>query len=114
MRRATLEPSPTEPPVRSFADGENFRVAPHWRSRRLRHALLTVYDFARYVDELGDAVDGDALTKLDEVTADLTAIGTGSASRSSICAALAPVVRRHHLDIDDFRQLVEVNRREHM
>lgn len=51
------------------ARGENFTVASRVLPRDVRQHLLAFYAFARHVDELGDAYEGDRLAALDEVEA---------------------------------------------
>jgi squalene synthase HpnC len=45
--------------ARKQAEGENFPVALRVLPRRLRRGLVALYDYARYVDDLGDEFDGD-------------------------------------------------------
>ena len=82
--------------ARRQAGGENFPVALRVLPARPQARLLALYDFARFVDDVGDAaydVDGraatpaDRLALLDLVDADLDA----PAPRLAPVAALAPL-----------------------
>ena len=59
----------------------------------MRAHLLAIYGFARLVDELGDAVDGDRLALLDWLEADLDRVFDGQPPSTRCCAALAPTLR---------------------
>ena len=56
------------------ARGENFTVASRVLPRAVRQHLLGFYAFARFVDEIGDAYEGDRLVALDEVEAQTLAV----------------------------------------
>jgi squalene synthase HpnC len=81
--------------------------------RRLREELLALYDFARLVDQLGDAaeVEGDRLSGLEALSRDLMRIHEDE-PHHPILQRLAPVVRRHDLPLDLFERLIEANRRD--
>ena len=55
--------------VAARAAGENFPVGSLLFPRALRPHVRALYCYARLVDELGDAYDGDRLAALDEVEA---------------------------------------------
>jgi squalene synthase HpnC len=59
------------------ARSENFTVASRLLPRAVRQHLLAFYAYARFVDEIGDAYDGDRLAALDEIEAQTSAaLGT--------------------------------------
>jgi squalene synthase HpnC len=99
--------------IRARAAGENFPVVLWGLPRRRREELLALYDFARLVDELGDAreVEGDRVVGLDALSRDLLRIRSGE-PRHPTLQRLAPIVRRHDLPIDAFERLIEANRRD--
>jgi squalene synthase HpnC len=51
---------------------ENFSVASRLLPRRYREHLLAMYGYARFVDDLGDLVEGDRLAQLDWAEAEVT------------------------------------------
>ena len=100
--------------ARAQAGAENFPVALKVLPRRPRERLLALYDFARFVDDVGDAdyeVDGrpatadDRRALLDRVDADLDA----DHPRLPPVAALAPL-RAEGVPDRPFHDLVEANR----
>ena len=100
--------------ARAQAGAENFPVALKVLPRGPRERLLALYDFARFVDDVGDAdyeVDGrpataaDRLALLDVVDADLDA----EHPRLAPVAGLAPM-RADGVPARPFHDLVEANR----
>jgi squalene synthase HpnC len=55
------------------ARAENFTVASRVLPRAVREHLLAFYGYARFVDEVGDAYEGDRLAALDAVEAQVAA-----------------------------------------
>src|SRR3954467_11121275 len=53
--------------IAARAAGENFPVGSILFPRQLRRHVRALYCYARLVDELGDAYDGDRLSALDEL-----------------------------------------------
>ncbi|HZU19719.1 MAG TPA: squalene synthase HpnC [Gaiellaceae bacterium] len=107
-------PVPTLPApdaVRRRARSENFSVASVVLGQRTRRHLLAVYDFARFVDELGDAVAGDRLAALDDAEAELDRAFAG-VPRSPLFRNLAHTIRECRLDREPFARLIEANRRD--
>jgi len=88
---------------------ENFPVASRLLGKRLHSRLLAVYGFARLVDELGDALEGDRLAALDWVEADLDRALAGRAEHP-LLVALEPVLRECWLAREPFARLIEANR----
>jgi phytoene synthase len=91
------------------AAGENFAVAPRILPRRYREPLLALYGFARLVDEIGDAADGDRLALLDALDLDLLRAFRGDA-RHPLLQRLTPVIAAHDLPHEPFARLIEANR----
>ncbi|GAB2462311.1 squalene synthase HpnC [Streptosporangium sandarakinum] len=95
------------------AHGENFPVAALVLPRDIRRHLLSVYGFARFVDDVGD--EGrvrDPLRMLDDVDADLDLLYTGRLPRLPAVRALTPVVETRAVPAEPFHRLVEANRRD--
>jgi squalene synthase HpnC len=88
---------------------ENFPVASLLFPRRLRPHLRAVYGFARLVDILGDEIDGDRLTALDELERELEACYSGEPSWP-VMQALAPTIHEFSLPREPFLRLIEANR----
>ncbi len=93
------------------ASGENFPVAILLLTPRQRRALLSIYGFARLVDELGDSVEGDRLEALRWLQCELHRAYEGTAG-SVLMQALAETIREHELPIEPFCALIEANRRD--
>jgi len=91
------------------ARGENFPVAIRLLGRRTRADLLAIYGFARLVDELGDAYEGDRLQALDWAEAELDRAFAGTAAHP-VFVALTPTLRAHRLAREPFARLIEANR----
>jgi squalene synthase HpnC len=95
--------------IRARAAGENFTVASLVLGRRLGGRLLAIYDFARLVDELGDAAPGDRLDLLDEAEREVDRAFAGDA-RTEVFRNLTPVMRACSLPRDPFVRLIDANR----
>jgi squalene synthase HpnC len=89
---------------------ENFPVASILFPRRLRPHLRNIYGFARLVDILGDEIDGDRLSALDELEREVDACyGRGQPSWP-VMRALAPTIHEFSLPREPFVRLIEANR----
>jgi squalene synthase HpnC len=99
--------------VRRRAAGENFSVASRLVGRAPAARLLAIYDYARLVDELGDAAAGDRLRLLDEAEAELDRVFAGRAA-APIFTALEPFIRDCSPPRDPFVRLIEANRRDQL
>ena len=88
---------------------ENFPVASILFPRHLRPHLRAVYGFARLVDILGDEVEGDRLSALDELERELEACYSGRPSWP-VMAALQPTIAEFALPREPFLRLIEANR----
>jgi squalene synthase HpnC len=96
--------------LRAKERAENFPVAMRILPGRLRAHLVTVYDFARSVDDLGDEAAGDRGALLDDFAADLAVIWDGGEPRSAVLRRLSETVRACGLPRAPFENLVEANR----
>ena len=94
------------------AGGENFSVASVVLGRKLRARLMGIYGFARLVDQLGDAVEGDRLGHLDWLEAEVDRVYVGGVPQHPLMQQLAPVVRDCNLPRGPFLRLIEANRRD--
>jgi squalene synthase HpnC len=102
---------PAPEAVRSRAASENFSVASLLLGPRTRDHLLAVYDFARYVDELGDSVDGDRIAVLHEAMRQLDLAFAGHAT-DPVFVQLTPTIHACALSRGPFLRLIEANRRD--
>jgi squalene synthase HpnC len=96
----------------SLADqqrAENFPVALRVLPARLREHLTAVYGFARTVDDLGDAFDGDRLAALEAFDADLATIWRNDVPRSPVLRRLRTTVLACDLPHEPFQRLVQAN-----
>jgi squalene synthase HpnC len=95
--------------VAARARTENFPVASLLFPREVRPHLRAVYGFARLVDILGDEVEGDRLSALDELERELDACYGGDPSWP-VMRALQPTIRARGLPREPFLRLIECNR----
>jgi len=103
--------APDPETVMAQARHENFPVASLLLPRSVRSHLLSVYGFARLVDDAGDEAQGDRLAVLDEIEADLERVW-GGRPRNPLIARLQPTVAACNLEVDPFQRLIEANRRD--
>ncbi len=88
---------------------ENFPVASFILPKRLRQPISVIYAFARTADDFADEGDWDAgtrLTKLRQYDNYLDAITNGEIIDNPIFIALADVIRKHHLPLPLFHDLI--------
>jgi squalene synthase HpnC len=88
---------------------ENFPVALRFLPRTPRDHLLRAYTYARFVDDVGDCADGDRLTLLALVEADVARLSGGQPELGPV-AGLVPLVSAHRLTPEPLLDLVEANR----
>jgi squalene synthase HpnC len=88
---------------------ENFPVASRLLPRRLRTALVAVYDVARVIDDLGDQAAGDRTALLTAFSADLATVWDGGQPQHAVLRRLAPVVAAHGLEHEPFERLIQAN-----
>jgi squalene synthase HpnC len=111
MTTATRPFVPGEDAVLERAGTENFPVASLVLGRATRDHLLGVYGFARLVDELGDAVEGDRLGHLDWLEQEVDRM-YGGEPEHPLMRRLAPTVRACSLPRAPFVRLIDANRRD--
>jgi squalene synthase HpnC len=104
--------APTRDQVMAQVGAENFPVALRLLGARRRSALLSLYGFARLVDDAGDEAPGDRLALLDWIEADLDRVYAGTVAEHPVLRELAPTVRDCALPAEPFRRLIEANRRD--
>ncbi len=95
--------------VAARAAGENFPVGSILFPRALRPHVRALYCYARFVDELGDAFEGDRLAALDELEQQLEATFEGEPTWP-VLRNLQPTVREFGLPREPFLRLIEANR----
>jgi squalene synthase HpnC len=95
--------------VAARAVGENFPVGSVLFPRRLRPHIRALYCYARLVDELGDAYDGDRLEALDELEREVDLVYTGRPVWP-VLRNVQPTVREFDLPREPFLRLIEANR----
>jgi squalene synthase HpnC len=101
--------APVPDAVMARAGSENFPVASRLLPRRTRAHLLAVYGFARLVDEVGDAAQGDRLAALDWLEQDLDRAFAGRAEHP-LLVRLQTALRECPLPREPFARLIEANR----
>jgi squalene synthase HpnC len=111
---ATAAPfaAPTKDAVMAQAASENFPVALKLLGATKRRQLLSLYGYARLVDDAGDEAGGDRLGLLDWIEADLDRIYAHERPEHPVLQALQPTVDALRLPDDPFRRLIEANRRD--
>jgi squalene synthase HpnC len=95
--------------VAARAAGENFPVGSVLFPRHLRPHIRALYCYARLVDELGDAYEGDRLAALDELEREVDAAFAGEAAWP-VLRNVQPTIREFDLPREPFLRLVEANR----
>jgi squalene synthase HpnC len=95
--------------VAARAAGENFPVGSILFPRGLRPHVRALYCYARLVDELGDAYDGDRLAALDELEAQVVQAFDGEPSWP-VLRNVQPTIREFELPREPFLRLIDANR----
>jgi squalene synthase HpnC len=95
--------------VAARAAGENFPVGSILFPRALRPHVRALYCYARLVDELGDAFDGDRLAALDELEREVDAMFAAEPTWP-VLRNVQPTVREFDLPREPFLRLIEANR----
>jgi squalene synthase HpnC len=96
--------------VAARAAGENFPVGSILFPRALRPHVRALYCYARFVDELGDAYDGDRLAALDELEREVELTFGGGSPTWPVLQNVQPTVREFDLPREPFLRLIEANR----
>lgn len=97
--------------VAGKAERENFVVASRLLPRRWRDDLLTIYSYARFVDDLGDLAPGDRALELDFAERELDKALAGTATHP-VFAHVGMLARSLRLGREPFADLIEANRRD--
>jgi squalene synthase HpnC len=95
--------------VAARAAGENFPVGSLLFPRALRPHVRALYCYARLVDELGDAYDGDRLAALEELEHEVELTFEGEPTWP-VLRNVQPTVRAYDLPREPFLRLIEANR----
>jgi squalene synthase HpnC len=95
--------------VAARAAGENFPVGSILFPRRLRPHVRALYCYARLVDELGDAYEGDRMAALAELAGEVELLFTGRPTWP-VLRNVQPTVREFDLPREPFDRLIEANR----
>jgi len=95
--------------IAARAAGENFPVGSVLFPRPLRPHIRALYCYARLVDELGDAYEGDRLAALDELEGEVDAAFAGRA-RWPVLLNVQSTIREFELPREPFLRLIEANR----
>jgi squalene synthase HpnC len=95
--------------IAARAAGENFPVGSVLFPRSLRPHIRALYCYARLVDELGDAYEGDRLAALDELEREVDAAFAGEAAWP-VLRNVQPTIREFELPREPFLRLIEANR----
>src|SRR3954453_17121467 len=95
--------------VAARAAGENFPVGSVLFLRALRPHVRALYCYARMVDELGDAYEGDRLAALEEVE-ERVRMPFGGEPPWPVMQLVQPTVREFDLPREPFLRLIECNR----
>jgi squalene synthase HpnC len=109
---AAVERLPGAQEIYGRAPGENFSVASIVLGRDNRRHLTAIYGYARLVDQIGDAVEGDRVDALDAFEADVARIFERAAPVHPVLQRLEPTVRELDLPRGPFDRLIEANRRD--
>jgi squalene synthase HpnC len=104
--------APTPGAVMAQSTEENFPVALRVLGPTTRRQLLSLYGFARLVDDAGDEAGGDRLALLDWIEGDLNRIYDHQRPEHPLLRALAPTIHTLQLPVQPFRRLIEANRRD--
>ncbi len=102
---------PSADAVLARAPGENFTVAGALLGRRTARHLRAIYGYARLVDELGDAAEGDRLELLDLLEQELDQAFAGAPGHP-LMRDLAETIRACGLPRAPCDRLLEANRRD--
>jgi squalene synthase HpnC len=99
--------------VHRRAKSENFTVASLVLGERNRACLAAIYDFARLVDQLGDAARGDRLALLDRAEQELDLAFAGRATEP-VFRRVQDALRLCALPREQFVLLIDANRRDQL
>jgi squalene synthase HpnC len=95
--------------VMAQASSENFPVASALLPRRVRDHLLAIYGYCRFVDDIGDELEGDRLESLAAAERELDAAIAGEAE-NPLFVRLSRTISECKLDRQTLADLIEANR----
>lgn len=95
--------------LRDLERSENFPVALRVLPSAIRGRLVSIYDVARVIDDLGDEAGGDREALLVAFRADLATVWTTGRPDSPVLRRLVPTVRELALSPEPFDRLVRAN-----
>jgi squalene synthase HpnC len=103
---------PTDGEILGRASSENFTVASRLLPGSSRRHLVAFYGYARLIDQLGDAYDGDRIAALDWAETELDAAldAPRAPGLFPLIAAAATSAVELGIDRAPFRDLIEANR----
>jgi squalene synthase HpnC len=108
--------SPTAEPdtaaLHRRARGENFTVASYLLPPRIRRRLMSIYAFARLVDDIGDETPGNRMVLFDKVSRDLDRLYAGHVPPHQLYRDLAATVGECGIPREPFDQLIAANRQD--
>lgn len=113
--RLVQEPMTTSvaPPIRADASdaihNENFPVALAVLPREVRRRLVAAYNYARYVDDLGDEAPGARLPLLERVADEVEKLYAGDVVEDEVVADLRPLVSELPIPIGPWLRLIDAN-----
>ncbi|WP_225978018.1 squalene synthase HpnC [Gandjariella thermophila] len=111
-----LGPPPTAEPdtaaLHRRARGENFTVASYLLPSRIRRRLMSIYAFARLVDDIGDEVPGNRMVLFDKISRDLDRLYAGFPPPYQLYRDLAATINECRIPRDPFDRLVAANRQD--
>lgn len=91
------------------AEAENFPVALRFLPARVRGDLGALYQFARYVDDLGDEFEGDRVAALRDVDTQLARLAAGGTPAAAPIRGLGPMTGGGRVPLEPFHDLVAAN-----
>lgn len=103
---------PGDEEVLGRASGENFPVASLVLPKSCRRQLMDFYGYARLVDQIGDAYQGDRLAALEWLAAETEAALQDPDGRHPLVAAAARSIRALGASPAPLFDLIEANRRD--
>ncbi len=104
-------PGPGVGPVMDKAAAENFTVASRLLPASVRAHLLSIYGYARFVDDTGDLAEGDRCAQLDWIEAELDRCFAGAATHP-VFVRLGASVAALRLERRPFDDLLAANRQD--
>lgn len=94
------------------ARGENFTVASYLLPPRIRRRLMSIYAFARLVDDIGDEVPGNRMVLFDKISRDLDRLYAGFVPPHEFYRDLAATISECRIPRDPFDRLIAANRQD--